>query len=117
MLGPIEASPSTLVDLLPFFLLFLAACSNQPLFIEQHELACRAARSSRRGWAEGLRWRMTLDPVAAREFLTDPSKLLQVDLPFIKELQKQAPVPCHCFSLFCIFHLFLFLASRYYRYT
>ena len=29
-----------------------------------------------------------VDPVAAREFLSDPDKLLQVDLPFIKELQK-----------------------------
>ena len=29
------------------------------LFVEQHESSCRAARSSRRGWAEGRRWRMT----------------------------------------------------------
>ena len=28
-----------------------------------------------------------VDPVAARDFLSDPDKLLQVDLPFIKELQ------------------------------
>lgn len=29
-----------------------------------------------------------VDPVAARDFLSDPDKLLQVDLPFIKELHK-----------------------------
>ena len=40
-----------------------------------------------------------VDPVAAREFLTSPSKLLQVDLPFIKELQKQAPSFCHLWSV------------------
>ncbi|CAK0783688.1 hypothetical protein CVIRNUC_006887 [Coccomyxa viridis] len=30
-----------------------------------------------------------VDPMAARDFLEDPSKLLQVDLPFIKDLQKK----------------------------
>ena len=39
-----------------------------------------------------------MDPVAAREFLADPSKLLQVELPFIKELQKQAPGLCYFLS-------------------
>lgn len=29
-----------------------------------------------------------VDPVAAREYLSNPKKLLQVDLPFIKDLQK-----------------------------
>lgn len=28
-----------------------------------------------------------VDPVAAREFLTDPSKLLSVDLPFVQDLR------------------------------
>ena len=44
-----------------------------------------------------------MDPVAARDFLEDPSKLLQVDLPFIKDLQKQAPGLRPFFSSSCRF--------------
>lgn len=47
-----------------------------------------------------------MDPMAARDFLEDPSKLLQVDLPFIKDLQKQAPGLCPSFSSSCRFREF-----------
>lgn len=33
-----------------------------------------------------------VDPVAAREYLTNPTKLLSVDLPFIQELRRWALV-------------------------
>ena len=40
------------------------------------------------GVGRGSEMEDDVDPKAAREYLSSPDKLLQVDLPFIKELQK-----------------------------